>query len=110
LSPLDFNLILIIGAAFFIYKTIKKFEKNFIDYLKILKEEINIVMKEYYFNYNDKMKKYESLINDNINKFLGLIKASNIQEDDCYNEAKENYLKICEDYKKMKIIFDIKKP
>ena len=60
--------------------------------------------------YNDKIQKYEYFINGSINKFLELIKASNIQEDDCYNEAKENYLKICEDYKKMNIIFDIKKP
>jgi len=78
--------------------------------LKILKDKINNTMKNYFSYYNDKMQKYEYFINDSINKFLELIKASNIQEDDNYNEVKENYLEIFEDYKKMNIIFDIKKP
>ena len=104
----------VIGGAYIIYKAIKylikKFENNYIDYLNNLKEEINNEMEYYFSYYNDKMQKYECLINDDINKFLGLIKRSNIQEDDNYNEAKENYLKIFEDYKKMNIIFDIQKP
>ena len=88
----------------------KKNEKIFNDYLKDLKEEINNTMKYYFSKYNNKMKEYESLTNDFIIKIIKLIAASNIQADDNYNEAKENYLKIYDDYKKMNIIFDIKKP
>ena len=78
----------------------KKNEKKFNDYLKDLKEEINNETKYCLFTCNDKMKKYENLINYDISKFLGLIEASSIQADDSYNEAKENYLEIYEDYKK----------
>ena len=82
----------------------KQKEKQFNDYLKTLKEEINDMMKGYLAYYTVEIIKYENCVNEIIKRFLGLIEASYIKADDSYNEAKENYLKIYEDYKKIKNI------
>ena len=82
----------------------KQKEKKFNDYLKTLKEEINVMMKSCLAYYTVEIIKYENCVNENIKRFLGLIEASYIQADDSYNEAKENYLMIYEDYKKIKNI------
>ena len=74
-------------------------ETKFYDYIKNIQEEINNMMKNYLVYYIVEITKYENLINEVIQIFLGLIEASYIQEDDNYNEAKDNYLKIYEVYK-----------
>ena len=74
-------------------------EEKFYDYIKKMIEEVNNMMKNYLVYYIVEITKYENLINEVIQIFLGLIEASYIQEDDSYNEAKNNYLKIYEAYK-----------
>ena len=60
------------------------------------------MMKNYLVYYIVEISKYENLINEVIQIILGLIQASYIQQDDSYNEAKNNYLKIYEAFKNIK--------
>jgi hypothetical protein len=80
----------------------KQNEKKFKDYIKKMKQEINIMMINKISYYRNKKYKFESLINEFTKIFFGLIEASYIPEDDSYKEAKEKYLEIYEDYKKIK--------
>ena len=77
-------------------------ETKFYDYIKNMQEEINNMMKNYLVYYIVEISKYENLINEVIQIILGLIEASYIQQDDSYNEAKNNYLKIYEAFKNIK--------
>jgi len=78
-------------------------ETKFYEYIQNMKEEVNNMMKNYLVYYIVEIIKFENFINEVIQIFLGLIESNYIKEDDNHNEAKNNYLKIYEDYKKLKI-------
>ena len=91
--------------SFFINKirnAFKEEEIKFKEYLKQVKDDMNNLINNFLFNYNNKIFDLQEITIENIRRMQGLIQASFIETDDYWNESKEKYLKIFKHYEKIK--------
>ena len=73
--------------------------KQFIDEEK---EYLNKLMKSYSNSIKKNLEKFKKLSFENANRLLGLLESNSIETDEFWKEAKEQYIKIYNDYKSLK--------
>ena len=81
-----------------------KDETKFVDFLDKIKDEIENDLESISTSLDKNFNSFKKINIENAKRLLGLIEAGNIKTDDFWNEAKEKYLIIFNDYKKIKNI------
>ena len=81
-----------------------KVKKKFYDFLDHIKEDIQNDLESISTSIDKNFKIFKKINLENAKRLLGLIEAGNIKTDDFWNEAKEKYLLIFNDYKTIKNI------
>ena len=81
-----------------------KDKRKFISFLDDMKQDVERELQSISISIDKNFKSYKAINMKNARRLLGLLKAGNIKTDNYWKEAKEEYLKIFNDYKKIKNI------
>ena len=76
--------------------------RKFNQFLDEKKERVEYIMKSYSNSIKKAIKKQKALSLENAKRLLGLLEANNIETDDFWKEAKEEYIEIYNEFEKYK--------